>query len=115
MRISRKGRCVLVILASQWDPIAVPALSVQRALFLVLEILIQDPRNQVRFTCACIRTFSPAVGLWTFHFSFFFFFLLAIRFRGSGRLERILFATGRCLGRNGTAKPNSCSPGTISG
>lgn len=42
----RKGRCVLVILASQWDPIAVPALSVQRALFLVLEILIQDPRNQ---------------------------------------------------------------------
>ncbi|KAL2732004.1 clavesin-2-like [Vespula squamosa] len=42
----RKGRCVLVILASQWDPIAVPALSVQRAIFLVLEILIQDPRNQ---------------------------------------------------------------------
>ncbi|CAK9809433.1 clvs2 [Anthophora plagiata] len=42
----RKGRCVLVILASQWDPVAVPALSVQRALFLVLEILIQDPRNQ---------------------------------------------------------------------
>ncbi|XP_012263346.2 clavesin-2-like [Athalia rosae] len=42
----RKGRCVLVILASQWDPIAVPALAVQRALFLVLEILIQDPRNQ---------------------------------------------------------------------
>ncbi|XP_076232894.1 clavesin-2 [Calliopsis andreniformis] len=42
----RKGRCVLVILASQWDPISVPALSVQRALFLVLEILIQDPRNQ---------------------------------------------------------------------
>ncbi|XP_054007171.1 clavesin-2-like [Hylaeus anthracinus] len=42
----RKGRCVLVILASQWDPIAVPALSVQRALFLVLETLIQDPRNQ---------------------------------------------------------------------
>ncbi|KAI4478647.1 hypothetical protein M0804_011675 [Polistes exclamans] len=35
-----------VILASQWDPIAVPALSVQRAIFLVLEILIQDPRNQ---------------------------------------------------------------------
>ncbi|OAD58276.1 Clavesin-2 [Eufriesea mexicana] len=32
--------------ASQWDPIAVPALSVQRAIFLVLEILIQDPRNQ---------------------------------------------------------------------
>ena len=43
----RKGRCVLIILASQWDPIAVPALSVQRAIFLVLEILIQDPRNQV--------------------------------------------------------------------
>ncbi|XP_012278955.1 uncharacterized protein LOC105698899 [Orussus abietinus] len=42
----RKGRCVLVVLASQWDPIAVPALSVQRAIFLVLEILIQDPRNQ---------------------------------------------------------------------
>ncbi|KAG5322608.1 CLVS2 protein, partial [Pseudoatta argentina] len=42
----RKGRCVLVILASQWDPVAVPALSVQRAIFLVLEILIQDPRNQ---------------------------------------------------------------------
>ncbi|XP_020283875.1 clavesin-2-like [Pseudomyrmex gracilis] len=42
----RKGRCVLVILASQWDPTAVPALSVQRAIFLVLEILIQDPRNQ---------------------------------------------------------------------
>lgn len=42
----RKGRCVLVILASQWDPIAVPALAVQRAIFLVLEILIQDPRNQ---------------------------------------------------------------------
>ncbi|XP_043274935.1 clavesin-2-like [Venturia canescens] len=42
----RKGRCVLVILASQWDPIAVPALSVQRAIFLVLETLIQDPRNQ---------------------------------------------------------------------
>ncbi|XP_029176384.1 clavesin-2-like [Nylanderia fulva] len=42
----RKGRCVLIILASQWDPIAVPALSVQRAIFLVLEILIQDPRNQ---------------------------------------------------------------------
>ncbi|EFN65174.1 Retinaldehyde-binding protein 1-like protein 1 [Camponotus floridanus] len=42
----KKGRCVLVILASQWDPIAVPALSVQRAIFLVLEILIQDPRNQ---------------------------------------------------------------------
>lgn len=42
----RKGRCILVILASQWDPIAVPALSVQRAIFLVLEILIQDPRNQ---------------------------------------------------------------------
>ncbi|XP_078045647.1 clavesin-2 [Augochlora pura] len=42
----RKGRCVLVILASQWDPVSVPALSVQRALFLVLEILIQDPRNQ---------------------------------------------------------------------
>ncbi|KAK0094411.1 hypothetical protein PV326_010947 [Microctonus aethiopoides] len=42
----RKGRCVLVILASQWDPIAVPGLSVQRALFLVLETLIQDPRNQ---------------------------------------------------------------------
>jgi len=39
---------VLVILASQWDPIAVPALSVQRAIFLVLEILIQDPRNQVQ-------------------------------------------------------------------
>lgn len=36
----------MVILASQWDPIAVPALSVQRAIFLVLEILIQDPRNQ---------------------------------------------------------------------
>lgn len=44
----RKGRCVLVILASQWDPVAVPALSVQRAIFLVLEILIQDPRNQVQ-------------------------------------------------------------------
>ncbi|XP_034949975.1 clavesin-2-like [Chelonus insularis] len=42
----KKGRCVLVILASQWDPIAVPALSVQRAIFLVLETLIQDPRNQ---------------------------------------------------------------------
>ncbi|XP_072744855.1 clavesin-2 [Anoplolepis gracilipes] len=42
----RRGRCVLIILASQWDPIAVPALSVQRAMFLVLEILIQDPRNQ---------------------------------------------------------------------
>nr|XP_033341864.1 clavesin-2-like [Megalopta genalis]XP_033341872.1 clavesin-2-like [Megalopta genalis] len=42
----RKGRCVLVILASQWDPVSIPALSVQRALFLVLEILIQDPRNQ---------------------------------------------------------------------
>ncbi|XP_012235143.1 clavesin-2-like isoform X1 [Linepithema humile] len=42
----RKGRCVLIILASQWDPLAVPALSVQRAIFLVLEILIQDPRNQ---------------------------------------------------------------------
>lgn len=36
-----------MILASQWDPIAVPALSVQRAIFLVLETLIQDPRNQV--------------------------------------------------------------------
>ncbi|XP_018404939.1 PREDICTED: clavesin-2-like [Cyphomyrmex costatus] len=42
----RKGRCVLIILASQWDPVAVPALSVQRAVFLVLETLIQDPRNQ---------------------------------------------------------------------
>ncbi|XP_015113828.1 clavesin-2 [Diachasma alloeum] len=42
----KKGRCVLVMLASQWDPIAVPALSVQRAIFLVLETLIQDPRNQ---------------------------------------------------------------------
>ncbi|XP_029033102.1 clavesin-2-like [Osmia bicornis bicornis] len=42
----KKGRCVLVFLASQWDPISVPALSVQRAIFLVLEILIQDPRNQ---------------------------------------------------------------------
>ncbi|XP_043471780.1 clavesin-2-like [Leptopilina heterotoma] len=42
----KKGRCVLLILASQWDPIAVPALAVQRAIFLVLEILIQDPRNQ---------------------------------------------------------------------
>ncbi|XP_011304578.1 clavesin-2-like [Fopius arisanus] len=42
----RKGRCVLVMLASQWDPIAVPALAVQRAIFLVLETLIQDPRNQ---------------------------------------------------------------------
>lgn len=39
---------MLIILASQWDPIAVPALSVQRAIFLVLEILIQDPRNQVQ-------------------------------------------------------------------
>lgn len=48
MNQCRKGRCVLVILASQWDPIAVPALSVQRAIFLVLEILIQDPRNQVQ-------------------------------------------------------------------
>ncbi|OXU26783.1 hypothetical protein TSAR_006491 [Trichomalopsis sarcophagae] len=42
----RKGRCVLIILASQWDPIAIPALVVQRAIFLVLETLIQDPRNQ---------------------------------------------------------------------
>ncbi|XP_012540937.1 clavesin-2 [Monomorium pharaonis] len=42
----RKGRCVLIILASQWDPVAVPALAVQRAIFLVLETLIQDPRNQ---------------------------------------------------------------------
>lgn len=42
----KKGRCVLLILASQWDPIAVPALAVQRAIFLVLETLIQDPRNQ---------------------------------------------------------------------
>lgn len=50
MNQCRKGRCVLVILASQWDPIAVPALSVQRAIFLVLEILIQDPRNQVQNT-----------------------------------------------------------------
>ncbi|XP_058799097.1 clavesin-2-like [Phymastichus coffea] len=42
----RKGRCVLIILASQWDPITIPALIVQRAIFLVLETLIQDPRNQ---------------------------------------------------------------------
>lgn len=51
----RKGRCVLVILASQWDPVAVPALSVQRALFLVLEILIQDPRNQVLYLLVLYR------------------------------------------------------------
>ncbi|XP_014205030.1 clavesin-2-like [Copidosoma floridanum] len=42
----RKGRCVLVVLASQWDSITIPALAVQRAIFLVLETLIQDPRNQ---------------------------------------------------------------------
>lgn len=42
----KKGRCVLIILASQWDPIAVPAISVLRSIFLVLEILIQDQRNQ---------------------------------------------------------------------
>ncbi|XP_008551340.1 clavesin-1 [Microplitis demolitor] len=42
----KKGRCVLIILTSQWDPIAVPVLSIQRAIFLVLEILIQDFRNQ---------------------------------------------------------------------
>lgn len=42
----RKGRCILIILASQWDPITIPALVVQRAIFLVLEILIEDPRNQ---------------------------------------------------------------------
>ncbi|KAJ8679443.1 hypothetical protein QAD02_015230 [Eretmocerus hayati] len=42
----RKGRCVLIILASQWEPATIPALVVQRAIFLVLETLIQDPRNQ---------------------------------------------------------------------
>lgn len=52
---------MLIILASQWDPVAVPALSVQRAIFLVLEILIQDPRNQVRHSLYISRAFIPVI------------------------------------------------------
>lgn len=47
-----------MILASQWDPISVPPLAVQRAIFLVLETLIDDPRNQVRQ----IMIYTPLAG-----------------------------------------------------